>query len=183
MASASTSTTLTAEKLLAVAGRCELVEGVLRMMNPAGAEHGIIAAEIVALLREYRVVNGGRIFAAETGFLLARDPDTVRAPDAAYATPAHAERVGRVAGYWPGAPDLAVEVVSPGDTYTEVHEKALGWLTGGAAVVLVVDPDAQHVTRYRSSDDVVVLSDGQSVDCDPAMPGFRPPVAALLIVE
>lgn len=183
MASASTSTTLTADELLAVSGRCELLEGVLRMMNPAGALHGMIALEIGGLLREYRAVNGGRVFAAETGFVLARGPDTVRAPDAAYITPAHAERAGIPAGYWPGAPDLAVEVVSPGDTYTEVHEKALGWLGGGAAVVLVVDPDAKHVTRYRSSDDVVVLADEQLVDCDPAMPGFRPSVAALLMVE
>ncbi len=172
---------MTAEELLGVRGRCELLEGVLREMNPAGALPGMIAAEIVALLREYRLVHGGRIFAAETGFLLARNPDTVRAPDAAYVTSEHAERVGSPAGYWPGAPDLAAEVVSPGDSYTEVHEKALGWLAGGAAVVLVVDAAPGHVTRYRSVEDMV-LAAGQSVDCDPAMPGFRPLASSLLMV-
>jgi len=92
----------------------------------------------------------------------------------------HARRVGSSPGYWPAAPDLAVEVVSPSDAFTEVHEKALARLAAGCAVVLVVDPAARHVTRYRAPDDVVVFAAEQAVDCAPAMPGFAPPGAALV---
>ena len=161
-------------------GRRELIEGVVREMVPAGADHGTVAWEIGGLLRDYVRANGGRGFAAETGFRLATDPDTVRAPDAAYVTAEHAQSVGSSPGYWPGAPDLAVEVVSPSDTYTEVHQKALFWLAAGCRVVLVVDPGAADVSRHRSRDDSATFSGDQAVDCEPAMPGFAPTAAALL---
>jgi Uma2 family endonuclease len=185
MSSASLTRPVTAEELLVMQGegRRELIEGVVREMPPAGGDHGTIAGEIGGLLREYRRAHGGRIFGAETGFMLARSPDTVRAPDAAYVSEDHAKRVGASPGYWPGAPDLAVEVVSPSDTYTEVHVNALAWLAGGASVVLVVDPAARQVTRYRAADDLVVLAGEQPVDCAPAMPGFAPPAEALLLAR
>jgi Uma2 family endonuclease len=171
--------TLTAEDLLGMpgAGRRELIEGVLHEMPPAGGDHGAVASEIGGLLREYRKAHGGRTFAAETGFLLGRQPDTVRAPDAAYVTAEHARRVGSSPGYWPGAPDLAVEVVSARDA--DMHEKALSWLGAGCRVVLVVDPGTGRVTRYRTPSDVVVLSGEQPVDCAPAMPGFAPAAGSL----
>src|SRR5205823_693078 len=113
---------LSAEELLRLPDRdrrLELIEGELREMPPAGAEHGTIALRIGALLERAAREHGGRAFAAETGFVLSRNPDTVRAPDAAYVTAQGAERAGDVRGYWPGAPDLVVEVVSPGDLYSE----------------------------------------------------------------
>src|ERR1700737_1433534 len=98
--------------------RHELVKGELRMMVPPGAEHGRVAATVAALLFVHaRQTDAGVTFAAETGFLLARDPDPVRAPDAAFVARERAEAVGRTEKYWPGAPDLAVEVISPGDTF------------------------------------------------------------------
>jgi hypothetical protein len=97
--------------------RYELVRGELRRMPPAGDEHGYLALEIASDLRNHVKANNlGRTDAAETGFKLASDPDTVRAPDVAFVRRERAEKVGRVTGYWPGAPDLAVEVVSPNDT-------------------------------------------------------------------
>lgn len=172
---------ITAAELLTLQleGRKELVDGVLREMGPAGGDHGTVAMEVGAQLREYARLHGGRAFAAETGFLLARDPDTVRAPDAAYVGSDKARSVGRSPGFWPGPPDLAAEVVSPQDTFTEVHEKALAWISAGCSVVLVIDPTARHVTRYRATDDVVAFANEQQVDCTPAMPGFVPTVDAL----
>src|SRR6188472_1638802 len=126
---------LTAEQLLRLPDddrRLELIEGELHEIPPAGAEHGTVAFHIAALLESHITAHQlGRGFAAETGFLLARDPDAVRAPDAAFVSREHAERVGRVLGYWPGAPYLAVEVVSPGDAYSGLHDKAPGWLAAG----------------------------------------------------
>jgi Uma2 family endonuclease len=157
--------------------RRELIDGRLHEMAPAGAEHGMVALRIGALLQQHveRSVSG-RAFAAETGFVLRTDPDTVRAPDAAVVTEAHAQRVGPTSGYWPGAPDLAVEVVSPSDSYTDVHGKALGWLSAGTQVVLVVDPAARQVTVYRSPHDMHVLAGDDVVDCSDVMPGFAPSV-------
>lgn len=73
-----------------------------------------------------------------------------------------------------------MEVVSPGDTYSEVHGKALAWVAAGCGVVLVVDPKGRRVTRYRAAHDVVVFAGDQPVDCAPAMPGFAPTASKLL---
>ena len=112
--------------------RYELVKGVLQKMPPAGFEHGIRAAEIGSKLNVYvKTHKLGYVCGAETGFKIAQNPDTVRAPDAAFVSQASIERQGIVRGYWEGAPDLAVEVISPGDTYAEVAEKVEEWLTAG----------------------------------------------------
>src|SRR3954468_11012591 len=174
---------ITAEQLLQMPGdkRREIVQGELREMNPAGAEHGIAAMRVGALLAAYAQDHGGQAFAAETGFMLVSTPPlTIRAPDAAYVSAEHAERVGRVAGYWPGAPDLAVEGVSPGDGYNDIHENALLWVAHGAAVVLVVDPAGRHIARYGSPADIQVFAAPESIDCAPAMPGLAPTVEQLL---
>jgi Uma2 family endonuclease len=174
---------VTAEALLRLpddARRRELIEGEIREMTPAGAEHGAVAFHIAALLgRHIAERDAGRGFAAETGFILARDPDTVRAPDAAFVTRERADRAGRPTGYWPGAPDLAVEVVSPGDTYSELHDKALAWLAAGTQLVLVVDPATRRVTRYRAPGEVAVLEGDQPVDCSEVLSDFAPPARAL----
>ena len=117
--------------------RYELVCGELRKMTPAGNEHGRIAALLTVSLGQHVLANRlGSIYAAETGFRLASDPDTVRAPDAAFVSQARLDAVGAVAGYWPGAPDLVVEVVSPGDRYGEVAEKVADWLAAGTQMVV-----------------------------------------------
>lgn len=185
MATAPTSRTLiTADDLLKLPGdaRRELIEGELHEMTPAGGDHGRVAARIARLIDEYADEHGGDAFGAETGFRLASDPDTVRAPDAAYVGGERARSVGASPGYWPGAPDLAVEVVSPGDPYHEVHEKALMWLAAGSSVVLVAEPAAGRVTRYRSAAEIAVFDGDQGIDCSPAAPGFAPPAASLLPV-
>ena len=103
-------------------------------MAPAGSEHGEVASDINASLNLYVKANGlGRTYAAETGFFLGTDPDHVRAPDVAFVRRERTEAIGRPDGYWPEAPDLAIEVVSPNDRYTEVDEKVADWLAAGHA--------------------------------------------------
>ncbi|HVE73018.1 MAG TPA: Uma2 family endonuclease [Thermoanaerobaculia bacterium] len=130
--------------------RYELVEGELRKMSPSGADHGSIAARIAARMlvhvEEQRL--GGRVYVAETGFQLSRDPDTVLAPDAAYVVP---ERVVNTPKYFPGAPDIAVEVISPNDLYTEVAEKTACYLAAGTSAVVIVDPRRFTVQVHRKS--------------------------------
>jgi Uma2 family endonuclease len=89
------------------------------------------------------------------------------------------QQAGRVTGYWPGAPDLAVEVISPSDTYTEVEAKVLDWLRGGARMVVVVNPRARRANVYRSETDVTILSQGDTLDGDDVVPGWSLSLADL----
>lgn len=175
----------TAEDLLKMpddGSRYELVKGELKQMTPAGDEHGYVAGEMFGELRSHVKANDlGRTYAAETGFKLASDPDTVRAPDAAFVSRERVESTGRVRGFRTGAPDLAVEVVSPNDRHAEVVEKALAWLAAGCRMVLVADPESRTVTVYRSPDNVRVLTaeGNDAIDGADVVPGWRLPVAQL----
>lgn len=150
------------------------------MMPPPGFEHGRVAAIVGRLLGDQVDQNdSGVTVAAETGFLLASDPDTVRAPDAAFISKERAEAVGNTAKYWPGAPDLAVEVVSPSDTFHEVQDKALEWLAAGTIAVLVLDPPKRTATVYRGQGEAHVHSGEETLDLSDAVPGVTVAVAEL----
>jgi Uma2 family endonuclease len=153
--------------------RYELVRGELRKMAPAGHVHGRVAINITAPLDHYvRAHDLGTVYAAETGFKLASDPDTVRAPDVAFIRRERVAEVGDIEGYWPGAPDLAVEVVSPGDTYSEVEEKVLEWLEAGTRMVVVANPRKRVVTVYRSLTDIAVLTEADRIEGGDVVPGW-----------
>ena len=173
----------TAEELLQLPDdgmRRELVRGEIKTMTPAGNEHGYLALKVGRLLGNYVEENElGRTYAAETGFKIAVDPDTVRAPDVAFVSRERVEKAGRVTGFWPGPPDLAVEVVSPGDTHAEVLEKSLAWLDAGTRMVLVAEPERQVVTVYRSREDIRILTTDEAVDGADVVPGWRLPVAGI----
>jgi Uma2 family endonuclease len=83
------------------------------------------------------------------------------------------EEVGKLQGYWPGPPDLAVGVISPSDTYTEVEEKAIAWLEAGALMVLVLNPGKRTATMYRSLNEIVILDQHASLDLSGIVPGFK----------
>jgi Uma2 family endonuclease len=170
----------TADELLGLAydgARHELVEGRLRVMAPPGAEHGRVASTVHGLLfAQVRLTDAGVTFAAETGFLLARDPDTVRAPDAAFVTAERAAAAGRTDKYRPGAPDFAAEVISPGDGFAEVEAKALGWLAAGTRLVLVLDPTRRTATAYRGPRDVRVHTGDDLLDLSDAVTDWHVPL-------
>ena len=160
--------------------RYELVEGELRMMSPAGSQHGRIAARLLCKLGIF-VEEGdlGATFAAETGFLLSRDPDTVRAPDVAFVSLERLTQAGDLKGYWPGAPDLAAEVLSPSDSFSQVEAKTLAWLAAGCRMVLIVDPQKKTVTVYRSADEIHILDLSSTIDGGDVVPGWSLSVAEL----
>jgi Uma2 family endonuclease len=160
--------------------RYELIRGELKKMAPAGYEYGNVAMELGWRLAQYVRENGlGKVQAAETGFLIASDPDTVRAPDVAFVSRERIEEVGEPEGFWPGAPDLAVEVVSPGDTYTEVEAKAIEWLEAGARLVIVVEPRCRTATVYRSLAEIAILTEKDVLSGGDVVPGWSMPVAGL----
>ena len=160
--------------------RYELVRGELRKMAPAGHTHGRSAMRAGWRLAQHVEEHDlGAVYAAETGFLLAGDPDTVRAPDVAFVRRDRLGLAARDVGYFPGPPDLAIEVVSPGDTFSEVEEKALAWLDAGTRLVLAADPRKRTVTRYRGRDDIAILNEHDAIDGEDVVPGWTMRVADL----
>ena len=158
--------------------RRELVEGEVREMNPAGYAHGRIAMNVSTPLDQYaRQHDLGVVFAAETGFKIASNPDTVRAPDVSFVRRERAEEVGEVQGYWPGAPDLAVEVVSPNDYYAGVEEKVATWLETGTRIVVVIEPRTKTVTVRSSRTEIRILTEGDVLEAGDVVPGRKIPVA------
>lgn len=174
---------ITAEELLALPDdgkRRELVRGELRELTPAGSEHGYLALRIASRLERFVDENNlGRTYTAETGFKVATDPDTVRAPDAAFVSRERVEAAGRIAGYFPGAPDLAVEVVSPNDRHSDVVEKSLSWLASGCRMVVVADPERKVVTVYRSRKDIRIITEGEALDGADVVSGWKLPVSEI----
>ncbi len=154
--------------------RYELVEGVLCMMSPAGGRHGRIAGNVFRLLANQVVDNKlGATFAAETGFLIATHPDTVRAPDAAFVRQDKMEQLDDDSGFLPFAPDLAVEVVSPSDTFADVEKKAFSWLDAGTRLVLIVEPESETVHTYRSRTSIRVLKIGELINASDVVQGWK----------
>lgn len=159
---------------------CELVDGVLIPMTPAGAEHGGIAGEIIGKLYLHITPKKlGRLFTAETGFILSRDPDTVRAPDVSFVSAASLARSGVPKGFFSGPPDLAIEIISPRDRLVDVHAKANAWLAAGCRMVWVIHPSRRSVELFRSGQAVVSFRDTDMLPGHDVVPGFECPVAEI----
>lgn len=135
-----------------------------------------LAARVFSFVESHDL---GVVFTAETGFHLASDPDTVRAPDLAFVRRERIPESGIPTGYWPGAPDLAVEVISPGDTYEEVEEKVSQWLGAGTLLVWIVNPRHRTVTVRSEADTARILSDTDDLLGGQLLPGFRCAIAKL----
>jgi Uma2 family endonuclease len=162
--------------------RYELVEGELIKMSPAGGEHGAIIVNITLLLGQHVKANSlGVCFGAETGFKLASGPDTVRAPDVAFVRRERIPESGIPKKFWPGAPDLAVEVMSPDDTLKEVEEKAEQWLASGTSAVWVINPKRRSVSVYRPAAEVIRLSEADELDGGEVVPGFSCKVSEIFV--
>ena len=162
--------------------RRELVRGEVREMSPAGFEHGVIVAKLtLRLARHIEATALGVVCGAETGFKIASEPDTVRAPDVAFVRHERLAQIGVTKKFFPGAPDLAVEVVSPGDRVEEVDEKVVDWLAAGARGVWIVNPKLRTVTCYRSLTEVTMLTENDELDGEEIVPGFRCPVAEIFV--
>jgi Uma2 family endonuclease len=167
----------TAAQLLAMQDngyRCELVEGTLHMMSPAGGRHGRVTMRLGSILEQHVRANRlGTVYAAETGFLISRNPDTVRAPDVAFIRKKKIDSLGDCDGYLPLAPDLTVEVVSANDSSTQIEANVRMWIESGTAMVLVVDPVTRTVRVYRTKDSIDVLTDSDKLDVSDVVPGWK----------
>jgi Uma2 family endonuclease len=170
----------TAEQLLvANLPRCELIGGEIVMMSPAGFNHGRFASKIVGALENHVTPRQlGVVTTAEAGFQIAHDPDTVRVPDVAFV---RADRIpsGGVKGFFQGAPDLAVEVISPTDRASEVAAKVQTWLQAGSSMVWGVEPETRTVTVHRSRNEIAVLTASDMFLGGDVLPEFSMPVGLI----
>ena len=168
---------MTADELLCLPDngmRRELIAGELHEMPPAGGEHGYVASraqvELGIYLRQHPEIGGG-LFTAETGFRIARDPDTVRAPDLAYVGELRLAQA-RARSYPELAPDFVAEVVSPNDTASKVQAKVDEWLRAGVLLVWVLYPTTRTAMVYRTDGTVALLHADDTITGDPVLPGF-----------
>ena len=169
---------VTAEQLLAMPDDqpCELIAGEVVMMSPAGGEHGMITLTIGSFLRSHVAKNRlGFVVSAEAGFVISRDPDTVRAPDVAFVR--RDRQPAPPKGYFPCPPDIAVEVISPTDRLADVDSKTQAWLDAGTAIVWVVWPDPRTVIVHRPGQPPRILHDQDTITGEEVLPGFQCAVA------
>jgi Uma2 family endonuclease len=174
---------MTAEKffdLIIPDGRAELVRGEVVPMSFPGGEHGVIAVRVAARLLSFVEATALGFVTAETGFILERDPDTVRGPDVAFVS------FERLAGqdlpdtWLQFAPDLIVEVISPSERPKQIREKVQDWFAGGARRVWLFYPRTRNVYVLRSPTDVQILGPEDTLSGDDVLPGFSCLVADLL---
>ena len=150
----------------------ELVRGVLVVREPPSGWHGHLSHRLGWMLGQHVYPrNSGMLFGQDTGFLIERDPDTVRAPDLAFVTAARASEIGKH-GYVPFAPDLAVEILSPGDRPSEVLEKVADWLEAGTRLVWVIDPDRGNARVHRADGTIDIVPGTGVIDGEDVLPGF-----------
>ncbi len=159
--------------------RYELIQGKLRQMSPSGGPHGSASSRVSFYVNAIVYSDDlGETFAAETGFFLEHDPDTILAPDFAFISN---ERLPDPIpeGFVPVVPDLAVETRSPSDTTREVAEKVEQWLIAGVRLVWVIEPKKRTITTHRLGRSARILSSDNLLDGEDVLPGLSVPVAKL----
>jgi Uma2 family endonuclease len=160
--------------------RFELIRGELKKMSPTGGTHGILCAELAIALGIFlKSTHLGLVFGAETGFLVEHNPDTVVGADAAFVSHERLKDVENIDKFLPFAPDLAVEVLSPGNTVQEIDEKIAFYFAAGSRAVWVFNPKRRTVAVYSSPLEVRILGEQETLDGGDVLPGFTLELAKL----
>ena len=160
-----------------------LVRGEVVEAMPPGGRHGVIAAILSTLLHLWARSGPRGVVGVESGFVLGRNPDTVRGPDVFYVRPARIPAGGIPEAFWEIAPDLAVEVVSPTETAEEIREKIRDYLQAGTPLVWVIYPRTQEVVVHTPDGLARTLSIGDTLGAPDVLPGFNCTVAELFAAE
>jgi Uma2 family endonuclease len=163
--------------------RLELIRGELKVMSPSKPLHGIVCARVAAELINFVEANDlGVVFGEETGFVVERDPDSVLGADAAFVSYERLAAVEDIDKFFPSAPDLAVEVMSPSNTVREMEEKTALYFGAGARAVWVFNPKKKTAAVYTSPSDVRTLSEGETLEGGDVLPGFKLELSKLFAV-
>jgi Uma2 family endonuclease len=164
---------MTAEDLLNMpddGNRHELIKGELLTMPVPKLLHGAVTANLLALLYIHVKANNLGVVFGESGFHLETGPDTVLGPDIAFIA---RERVATIPdSFFPGAPDLTVEVLSPSDRRGKVERKTALWLELGARSVWNVNPRKRTVEVFHADGQRWLFHENDEL-VDDTVPGFR----------
>jgi Uma2 family endonuclease len=153
--------------------RLALIRGEVKTMSPTGGVHGILCIKLGAALLEFVEANGlGKVFGAETGFVVERAPDSVIGADVAFVSRERMATVENIYKFIPFAPDLAVEVLSPGNTLREIDEKIAFYFAAGSRAVWIVNPKKRTVAVYGSAVEVRILGEQEALEGGDVLPGF-----------
>ena len=181
----STKALLTSEdlwKIVADGSRYELSRGELVPMTPVGFQHSAIVGRLGKLLSNYVDDRKLGIVGMEGGFKLLLQPETTRAPDLHFVSRERLAKEGIPQKFADFPPDLAVEVLSPADTASEIQKKVEEYLAGGVPLVWIVDPALQRVTVYRSLQDIRILSPEDELDGGQVVSGFRLKISEIFAI-
>lgn len=181
---ATTARFMTAEELLEMPDdgfRYELVRGELVKLMGTGLGHACIADNCYWNFGDYVIRhNLGRVFTTQLGYRLASGPDTVRIPDLAFIRRERLDTAGVIRGYFPGPPDLAIEVISPNDRYPDdVDTKIFDYFNAGTQMVILLEARNRTAKIYRSPTDVVILTEADTLDGGDVVPGWSMPVSEI----
>ena len=171
-----TTTLLTAEEFLAfpeTLHKPELVKGEIVTMAPVGGYHSDTQRKLAMLMGLHVDRGGYGALVVELGFRLAADPDTVRAPDVSFISAEQLRTTPLSAGFYPGYPDIAAEVVSPGDTATQLDAKVQDYLHAGTRLVWVVSPGTRSVAVYSPDGQVRMLGADDVLTGGAVLPDLR----------
>jgi Uma2 family endonuclease len=182
MATVAQTKLLTAEEFMAAdlgEGNFELVRGEIVEVPPAMPEHGVVCANIAGTLWDYGRKSGyGYTLSNDSAVVTERGPDTVRGPDMCFYSHARWPRSDVESGLPPVPPNLAVEVVSPGNRAGKISANIAEYQAVGVLMVWVVYPARRGVVIHRSDDEPpITLREGAVIENLPELPGFRCPVA------
>ncbi len=157
----------------------ELVRGWLVREPPPKELHGSVQARVAHHLLDFVERNRLGLVVTESGYALSEQQQTVRGPDVAFVAAARLEGGPLEEHFRRGAPDLAVEILSPSNRRAEVAEKVTEYLAAGARAVWVVDPRKRSVTVHRAGADPRVYAADEDLDGGDVLPGFRLPLSKL----
>ncbi len=161
-------------------GPCELIDGRIVPMTPTGSDHGRVEVNASRVLDGFvRPRRLGKVLAGEVGIFTQRNPDRVRAADLLFISNERYARRSSASGYLDVAPELVVEILSPGDSLMEMMQKPREYFAVGVLLVWVVDPGALTVYVYRSVTDVREFRETDRLTGDELLPGLDVPVATL----
>lgn len=159
----------------------ELVRGEVVENMPPGFLHGILASKLSGRILFWIEAGGGGFVGVESGFVLERDPDTVRGPDVYYVRRERVAVLNQLRSFADFAPDLAVEIVSPGDAGEAIVDKVEQYLAAGTAQVWGVYPDRKSVHVHVPGGTTQRLSGADAVVGGELLPGFSLPLADLFV--
>ena len=160
--------------------RHELRAGLLLAEPPPFPRHGQVQIRVGSVLREFVEPRGLGEVLVESGYLLSDDPATVLGPDVSFVRRERFDTEQAARGYFRGAPDLAVEVLSPSNRPAEIHAKVADYLAAGSTLVWIIDPQHEIVWVYRKLLEPRRVGIDGILDGEDVLPGFTVEVAKLL---